>query len=223
MCYAPFAGIGKIVSHWMKRYPSKKNPNFCNTCELLAKDHQGGAEIELTMLFADVRGSTTLAENMTSIKFSTLMNRFYAVANDSLIKTDAIVDKLVGDEVIGLYLPGFAGPNHALKAIQAAHELVHATGHGTGRPWLRIGIGVHTGKAYVGAVGSKEAFFDFTALGDSVNTTARLSSNAGAGEILISSDAYKAAKLDLKNLERRKLMLKGKSKPVEVKVISVKD
>lgn len=223
MCNAPFAGIGSLVSHWMKKYPSKKNPHFCNTCELFAKDYPGGAEIELTMLFADVRGSTTLAEKMTSTQFSKLMNRFYLEANDVLIKTDALIDKLVGDEVIGLYLPAFSGPDHALKAIQAAHELVHATGHGSGKTWLPIGVGVHTGKAYVGAVGTKDGFYDFTALGDAVNITARLASAAGPGEILVSSETFKAAKLDLENLEKRRLKLKGKSKPVEVRVIAVTD
>lgn len=223
MCNAPFAGIGSLVSHWMKKYPSKKNPHFCNTCELYARDYPGGAEIELTMLFADVRGSTKLGEKMAPMQFSKLMNRFYAIANDALIRTDALIDKFVGDEIIGLYLPAFSGPDHALKAIQAAHELVHATGHGSGKTWLPIGVGVHTGKAYVGSVGTKDGFYDFTALGDAVNTTARLASNAGPGEILVSNEAFKAAHLNLENLEKRKLMLKGKSKPVEVRVIAVTD
>src|SRR5262249_55990662 len=154
---------------------SNKNPNVCNHCEQFALKNPGGAEIELSMLFADVRGSTSLAEKMSPSEFSQLLNRFYRVANKVFVRTDAMIDKLVGDEVIGLYIPGLAGKDHARLAIQAAQELLHETGHsGSGEPWLPVGVGVHTGTAFVGAVGSADAFTDFTALGDNVNITARL-------------------------------------------------
>jgi adenylate cyclase len=185
--------------------------------------HQGGAEIELTMLFADVRGSTLLAEQMNASDFSRLMKRFYVVATEVLVKTDALIDKLVGDEVIGLFIPGYAGPEHARQAVQAAQELLHVTGHrDPGGPWLPVGVGVHTGVAYLGAMeGSRGTGADITALGDNVNITARLSSNAAPGEILISDATYAAAKLDLGNLEQRQLELKGKSELVNVRVLGV--
>jgi adenylate cyclase len=83
-----------------------------------------------------------------------------------------------------------------------------------------VGAGVHTGTAYVGAVGSQEVA-DFTALGDAVNVTARLSSAAAAGEILISEEAYAASGLDLGELETRRLELKGRGVPVDVRVLRV--
>jgi len=160
---------------------------------------------------------------MSPFEFSQLMNRFYAVATDVMVKTDALIDKLVGDEVIGLYLPGWAGSEHASLAVRASQNLLRATGHGApDGPWLPVGVGVHTGNAYVGTVsGTEGTVADLTALGDTVNITARLASQAGRGEILISETAYAAAGLNLGDLEQRQLELKGKSEPVSVRVLRI--
>jgi adenylate cyclase len=188
-----------------------------------AKRYPGGTELEISMLFVDVRGSTRMAEGMSPASFSQLMNRFYKAATDVLIRTDAVIDKLVGDEVIGLYLPLFTGPNHARPAVEAAQELLLATGHGDDQgPWLPIGIGVHTGVAFVGTVGGAEGTVsDITALGDNVNVTARLASVAAPGEALISEVTYAAGGIDLGVLESRQLELKGKSEPIAARVLQV--
>jgi adenylate cyclase len=219
LCNSPFKGWGGFIMHLMGRDQSRYNPRYCEQCDRF--EHPGGAEIVLTMLFADVRGSTTLAEQMSALEFSRLMSRFYAVATDVLVKTDALVDRLIGDEVVGLFIPGIAGLDHPRRAIEAAQGLLHATGHNspTG-PWLPVGVGVHTGPAFVGVMGGTEGTLtDFTALGDNVNITARLASRAGSGEILISDAAYSAAGLNFENLERRQLELKGKSGPTGVHVL----
>ena len=188
-----------------------------------ANRYPGGTEIEISMLFVDVRGSSGLAERMTAADFSRLMNRFYKVATDVLIRTDAIIDKLVGDEVIGIYLPIFTGPDHAHPAVLAAKELLESTGHAEENgPWLPIGIGVHTGNVFVGTVsGAEDTVSDITALGDNVNVTARLASLAAPGEALISESAYAAGGAHLEDLERRVLELRGKSEPVAVRVLRV--
>ena len=185
--------------------------------------YPGGAEVELSMLFVDARGSTSLAERMTATEFSQLMGRFYRAATRVLIKTDAFIDKLVGDEVVALYLPLFTGGDHAGAAVQAAQELLRVTGHADkAGPWLPIGVGVHTGVAYVGVVsGAQGTVTDVTALGDNMNVTARLASSAGSGEALISDAAYDAADLDLGNATRRTLELKGKSEPFGVHVFQM--
>ena len=118
MCAAPFKGWGGFIMHLVGRDQSKYNPRFCQPCEKF--DHPGGAEVPLTMLFADVRGSTRLAEQMSAREFSQLINRFYKVATHVLVQTDALVDRLMGDEAIGLFIPGFAGPEHPRRAIEAA-------------------------------------------------------------------------------------------------------
>jgi adenylate cyclase len=173
------------------------------------------------MLFADVRGSTPLAERMSPSAYSKLISRFFAVASDVFVHSDALLNRLVGDQVIGLYVPGFAGPNHRGKAIHAAQDLLRKTGHASseGR-WLPIGVGVHTGVAFLGSVGSNENATDIAVLGDSPNTAARLSSSAATGEILISEDAY-VPDGNLQGLEKRQLTLKGKSSPVNVYVMKV--
>ncbi len=175
------------------------------------------------MLFVDVRGSSGLAERMSATEFSRLMNRFYTAATRVLIKTDALINNLVGDEVVALYLPFLTGPNHARPAVQAAQELLRATGHGAaGGAWLPIGVGVHTGTAFLGIVSGEDGSApDWTALGDNVNITARLASVAGPGEALISDAAYAAANLDLGPVERRLMELRGRSTPVGVRVVQV--
>ena len=220
LCGSPFKGWGGFIMRLMGRDQSRYNPRFCEKCKVW--EHPGGAEVYLTMLFADVRGSTTLAEQMSARDYSQLINRFYKVATHVLIQTDALVDRLIGDEAIGLYIPGFAGPGHPRRAIEAAQELLRLTGHRDSKgPWLPVGIGVHTGHAFVGVVGGEDSPADFTALGDNVNITARLASQAGPGEILISDSAYAEADIDLGELEHRQLELKGKSEPTGVHVVRV--
>jgi len=218
LCNAPFKGVGGIVMRVIGRPQSKKNPRYCEPC---AFQEKGGAEVEISMLFADIRGSTTIAEGMSPAEFTKLIGGFYEVATDVLVRTDAFVDRLVGDEVIGLFVPGFAGKGHAKRAIQAAQELVRRLEHGAaGKRKLPIGVGVHTGLAFVGVVqGAEEGISDFTALGDNVNITARLASQAAAGEILISDAAYHAGDMGFENLEERSLMLKGKSEAIKVHVL----
>jgi adenylate cyclase len=220
LCAAPFKSWGGFLMHLLGRDQSRYNPRFCEKCKVF--EHPGGAEITLSMLFADVRGSTTLAERMSAREFSRLINRFYSVASHVLIQSDAMVDRLMGDEAIGLFIPGFSGPEHPRRAIEAAQELLRLTGHLDNKvPWLPVGVGVHTGPAFVGIVGEDASAMDFTALGDSVNITARLASEAGPGEILISDAAYSAAKLAIQNLEHRQLELKGKSEPIDVRILRV--
>jgi adenylate cyclase len=220
-CYAPFQGAGAhVVRLVYGKRPSNLNPQLCNVCEEFARHYQGGAEIELTLLFVDVRGSTTIAEGMSPTDFGQLINRFYRVTSHIMVHSDALIDKIIGDQAAGMYVPGIAGPDHAHRAVEAAQEMLRATDHGTpGGPWIPLGVGVHTGTAFVGAVGSDEGTVDITVLGDAANTAARLSSNAAQGEILVSEAAYAAAGLQLEKPERRSLDLKGKSSAVPVYVL----
>ena len=146
------------------------------------------------------------------------MARFYGTAAGAVDPRNGIVDKFVGDQAMALFIPGFAGADHAADAIAAARELLAETSQDDGEPWIPLGAGVHTGVAYVGMVGEGDAV-DFTALGDSVNTAARLASSAGAGEILVSSAAAAASKLDTAGLEARTLSLRGRTASVDAWVI----
>lgn len=219
ICNAPFSGVGgTVVRTFLNRRPSGLNPRFCNMCEQFAESFPGGAEVPVTMLFADVRGSTTIAEHMSPTEFRRLLNRFYGAVTDILVPADAWIDKLVGDEVIGLFIPGFVGPDHPRKAIEAGQQLLRVVGYESGsEPWIPIGVGIHTDTVYVGHVGT-EGKSDITALGDGMNTTARLVSSAAAGEMLVSEAACLAANIPHENCEERELHLKGKAELVKVRV-----
>lgn len=221
-CHRPFAGVGGVLLRTLQGVQkSTKNPRYCVGCYGFTSQFPGGAEIELTMLFADVRGSTNIAENMTAPEFSRLMNRFYEATINVLVQEDAFIDNLVGDEVTALFVPGFAGEEHARRAIKAGQELLRRTGHvKLNNPWIPVGIGIHTGTAWVGSVGAQSgAAADFTALGDNVNITARLASHAGTGEVIVSQTSWDAAQIDKESIESRQLGIKGKSEPIAVKVL----
>ena len=231
LCSAPFGRPGAFV---LRRYgytPWEKNPKVCGRCfkgiEAIAKmcptaEEDGeinGAEVEISMLFADVRGSSKLARQMPTWDFTRLMNRFYNTSKEVLVEADAIIEKFVGDEVVALFLPLMTGPGHARRAVEAAEALLDATGHADGeRPWVPLGAGVHTGVAFVGVVGMKGSS-DFTALGDPVNIAAHLASQAAAGEILVTDATARAAALTHDGLERRHVSLKGH--PLDTLVLRV--
>ena len=151
-----------------------------------------GAEVDVSFLFADIRRSSDLAREMGTFEFTHLMQRFYAVATEVLFDHEALLDKFVGDEVVGFFLPFMAGEDHARVAVETARALFDAAGYGsTEGPWLQLGAGVHTGSAFVGYISRGEAS-EFTALGDTINVAAHLAATAAPGEILI-TDAVAAS------------------------------
>jgi len=219
LCAAPLKAPGSILLKPLGFGPSKLNRRLCRACFRSVDKKPGGAEIELSLLFADVRGSTSLAEHMQPHEFSRLISRFYGTAARVVDEWDGIVDKFVGDEAVALFVPGFAGEEHASRAVAAARSLLRETGNDGEEPWVPLGVGVHTGVAYVGRVGEGDAC-DFTAVGDAVNTTARLASSAGAGEILVSKAAADASQLDAAGLEARTLTLRGRDETIDALVLA---
>jgi adenylate cyclase len=214
LCAAPFAGPFAPIMRMMGRSRWPANPKYCRSCFHQLSTYHAGAEVDCSLLFADVRGSTTLAEGMTPREFRDRMDRFFESATRVLIEHDAMVDKYVGDEVMAVFIPGIAGELHAQRAIEAGRALLRLTDHG-----LPVGAGVTSGVTFVGAVGSGEKV-DMTAMGDNVNVAARLASAAGAGELLVTLAAAKAADLTDAGLEHRSLALKGKTGPTEVLVLN---
>jgi adenylate cyclase len=214
LCNAPFRGPGGLLMRAIAYGPSPLNRRLCKWCIRAVYKHPGGAEIDLSVLFADIRGSTTIAERMLPEEYSRLVARFYGAAAEVVDDRDGIIDKFVGDGAVALFIPGFAGSDHAAAAIAAARGLLESTGNNGPDPWIPVGASVHTGRSFVGAVGEGDAR-DFTALGDTVNTAARLADLAGEGEVLISSDAAQAGGLETARLERRTLELRGRDRSVD--------
>jgi adenylate cyclase len=223
MCAAPFAGPGGVFMPLLGHSRWTRNPKYCSGCFRVLRENHGGAEVECSLLFADVRGSTPLAEKMRPKDVARLMGRFYDRATEVLIEHDAYVDKFVGDEVVGIFVPALATASHASHAIEAAREVLRVTGHtDPAGSWLPIGVGVNTGTAYVGSIG-EGADTELAAMGDVVNVTARLASAAAAGEVLVTTAAVSSANMATDGLERRSLPLKGKSEATDVVVITVTD
>ena len=219
-CNSPFDGFAAPVMRIVGRGPSRLTSAFCQQCQVTSSKNIGGVEIELTLLFADVRGSTSLAEGMSPSEFSEIISRFFAVTSKVLLRSHAWVDRLVGDQVIGMYIPFYAGEDHERVAVDAARDLLRSTGHDDpAGPWIPLGVGVHAGVAFVGTVGGADSATDITVLGDAPNVAARLSSAAGPGEILMSEGTFENTGLD-SELEERTLDLKGKSEPLTVRVLT---
>jgi adenylate cyclase len=220
ICAAPFAGLGAPIMRLIGKRRADNNPNLCSSCFSFMSDHHGGAEIELSLLFADIRGSTALAEGMSTTAYQSLLGRFYDVAAETIFQYDGLLDKFVGDEVVATFAPLLAGERHAMRAVDAAKALLRATGHGDAAgPWAPLGAGVHTGVAWMGFIGDGP-HGSMTAVGDAVNVASRLASVAVAGEILVSTAAAQAAGIE-GDLPHRQLDLKGKHEQTEVISITV--
>ena len=220
VCQAPLDGLSSRFTSLIGfgTGPSGLNPTLCDRCERIVKGHGVGVELEITMLFADVRGSTALAEKIGPSAFHQLIDRFYRVGVGLFIESGALIEKLIGDEIAALYVPGIAGPDHPARAVQAAVDLLAATGHAPGqKPWLPIGAGVHTGLVYAGSVGGAGRMSVITVLGDAANTTARLASSALPGEILISEETYGRVGASMAASEPHVLEVRGREQTLTVR------
>src|SRR6201991_4895303 len=129
VCSNPFGGVTGRVLRVAGFRPSRKNPNLCTRCcdSLPA----GGAEVDIAVLFADIRGSTGLGEQTVATDFAALLNRFYATATQTLMRHDAVIDKLIGDEVMAFFVRGISGADYRRHAVEAGLDLLRAVGYGT--------------------------------------------------------------------------------------------
>jgi adenylate cyclase len=220
MCLAPFGGVGGWLLKFGGFAPSRMNPRICNRC--FEEGPLGGVEMEACVLFGDVRGYTSMSERMSPKQVAALMNRFYAVATDVLTRRHALIDKLAGDQVMALFLPGVADGEHLEECASASQELLEGLGYGKdSQAWLPVGIGIDVGPAWVGNVGTG-GVKDFTALGDVVNTAARLQAQALAGQIVLSERMYARVSDRFPGARSVELELKGKEAPVAARVVDLR-
>jgi adenylate cyclase len=211
LCRTPFAGVGGKLVRVIGQRPSRKNPNLCQAC--FDRLPEGGLELDIGIVFADVRGSTALGESVSPTAFAGRLNRFYALASAALIAHDGLVDKLIGDEVMGLFLPGFVGPDYRRQAVLAALDLAAAVAD------LPVGVAVTAGTAFVGNVGVGTVT-DFTALGDAVNVGARLQSHAAAGQVVLAADLYPLVADAYPGGRPEPIDVRGRDEPVSAVVLT---
>jgi adenylate cyclase len=222
-CGAPFHGFGGRILRPLGYRPSRKNPNVCSVCVELAPP--GGMTTNVGVLFADLRGFTARSEFLTPAETSALLRTFYKHAENVLLP-EALIDKIIGDEVMALYVPYFVrmlapqasdaedGATVATIMLEHARRLLERIGYGSkDGPALELGIGLDFGEAYIGNIGDGSVR-DFTAVGDVVNTAARLQSEAAGGEVIVSERL--ARHLDQPPGELEHLTLKGKQQIVDV-------
>jgi class 3 adenylate cyclase len=212
VCNAPYSGPVTFPFRLFGYRPSHKTPHVCARC--LEWAPEGGVIVPLSILFADIRGYTTLTESLPPEAVPALLNRFYDVASRVLLRHEAILGQIAGDQVMGLFVPGLCGRDYPRKAVAAAAALLDAVGYRTvGGPWVEIGVGISTGDEFCGNVGGG-GFKDFTAVGEVTNTAARLTARAAAGEVIVDA-ATRAGAMELPFTSGDLVTLKGMSAPVQ--------
>jgi adenylate cyclase len=178
----------------------------------------GGESLRVTLLFADVRGFTTMAEKMKPREAVEILNAFFTRMTDVIFAHDGALDKYLGDGVMALFGAPLALQNDAEAAVRAAVDMQKALAElnrTSGKAPLNIGIGIHTGEAIVGYLGTEHRM-DYTAIGDTVNVASRLTSQAGPGQIVISAATFTQIQRAIPCCPLSAMKLKGRDQPIDV-------
>jgi adenylate cyclase len=179
----------------------------------------GGVRTPLSILFADIRGFTAFSERLGPEELVEVLNTYLGMAADAVLAFDGVLDKFMGDAVMGLFNVPLDQPQYTLRAVQAALKMQQAIGefhvHVRVERQLNFGVGINAGEAVVGNIGTEKQR-NYTAIGDAVNYAKRLQENAKGGQILISLAAYELVKDQITALERPPLQVKGRSTPEPV-------
>jgi adenylate cyclase len=192
LCRAPFAGVGGMVTRLRKRKPSPRNRNYCNSCDGFLKQFPGGAEVEMSVLFADIRGSTEYARGAHPAQVQVRINTFLSGATDVVTDRDGFVMAFYGDCIVACWPPGYSGEEHAAKALEAGRGIVGAMA-ALDDP-IPVGVGLNCGDVFIGTVDAAEGLFrDVSIFGLEVNVAARLAAAAAAGEVLATTSLTEAA------------------------------
>ena len=179
----------------------------------------GGKKVEVTILFADIRGFTSYSEEQSPENLVAVLNRYLAAAAEAVLEHEGTVDKFLGDAIMAWYNAPLPQPDHTLRAIKTAisireaikklHKELPKEAH------LDFGVGVHYGEAVLGWIGTEKRL-EYTAIGDSVNATKRIQENAAKNQILISREAYERVKELVDARPYAPLTVKGKTQPIDV-------
>ncbi|WP_442581827.1 adenylate/guanylate cyclase domain-containing protein [Mesorhizobium sp. ASY16-5R] len=210
---------------------SKMNPNICTICEraFTFVKKQRHVSATASILFADMRGYTYLSEQLDAITLSAVVSTFQDQCAQAIWEHDGIVNKQMGDGLMAIFNFPIKAERHAAAAVRAAIEVQRRCGAAlegmakrgvdTRAMPLGVGVGVHTGEVEIGEFSTFRS--DFTAIGGAVNLTARLESQAAAGEILVSAEAAAQAPELVAGAAIRELSLKGINQPVPAHVLTV--
>lgn len=176
-----------------------------------------GERREITVLFTDIRGFTTLTESLPPEEILEAINRVMSIKIDAIFSENGTIDKFTGDGVLALFGAPIAQEDHAVRAIRVAQSILHSCRNmatASGRP-LPIGIGIASGQATVGPIGSSRRM-EYTAMGDVVNVAARLVAQAGGGEILMTAETAQAAAMRDSSELMGSWQVRGRKEEVQV-------
>jgi adenylate cyclase len=179
--------------------------------------HLGGEEQEITVLFGDIRGYTTLSEGLSPQQVVGMLNGYLAVATRAIFREEGTLDKYIGDAVMALFNAPLPQPDHALAALRAALGMQRDLKQLAAEANLPVayGVGINTGPAVVGNIGT-EQLMNYTAIGDAVNVAARLQSSVPAGEVWFSESTYALVEGRVEAVRGELLTVKGRRQPVQV-------
>jgi PAS domain S-box-containing protein len=179
----------------------------------------GGKRVEVTVLFADIRGFTSYSETQTPEQLVSVLNRYLAAGAEAVLEEEGTVDKFLGDAVMAWFNAPIPQPDHTLRAVRTALKLRERIAHLHAalppEAQLAFGIGIHTGEAVLGLIGTEKRL-EYTAIGDSVNITKRLQENAARNQIVISQAAYEHVRREIIAQPMEALSVKGKRESLQV-------
>ncbi len=221
VCGTALGGPLGLLFHLFGIKRSRHNPNVCNRCDA---HMQEGRVIELSVIFADLTGFTAMTNRLGPERSYDVVNAFFKMAGEILIKNDAFIDKYIGDAVMAIFNAPIQNAKHARGATTAALgilEGLESVSKTLGLD-LQARVGVATGYARVGRLGSADRK-DYTAIGDVVNLASRLEALAKPGEVLVDGKAFTHVAEDYPGLAPEELNVRGFSEPVEVYRIGKSD
>jgi adenylate cyclase len=202
---------------------SQMNPNLCTICETMFTKVKKKKQVIIpaTVLFADLRGYTRLSEHTEAMRVADILHSFYDECASAIWERDGIVNKFIGDAVLAIFNFPIMRQDHVRQAVLAGMEiqkrclekkkLMTTDSEGKDVP-IGIGVGIHTGNASIGEVGT--AYKDFTIIGPVVNMASRIQGAAQLGEILVTEDVYRHIEGLFPGAETRTCQLKGIENPV---------
>jgi class 3 adenylate cyclase len=205
--------------------PSRMNPNTCTICELMFTKVMRARKITIdaTIMFADLRGYTSLSQSQSPDAVSGLLDAFYDECANAIWEHDGLLNKTIGDAVMAVFNFPLRREAHPRNAVLAAREIqaiwrerraMLVEAHGLSAAELGIGIGIHTGELSFGEFGRSHR--DLTAIGNVVNTASRAQSVAAADQILVTKAVFDRAQPDLKDSPAKAFQLKGFDRPIEL-------
>jgi adenylate cyclase len=199
---------------------SRMNPNLCNICETMFTKVKRRKQIIVpaTILFADLRGYTELSQSAASGDVTDMLGGFTDECAEAIWERDGIVNKFIGDAMLAIFNFPIVREDHVRQAALAAQDIQRRWAErqgvlsASGGASVGLGIGLHTGMASIGEIGT--AYKDFTIIGPTVNMASRIQGQAKAGEILASVDVYEHVADLFSPSESRAYQLKGIDEPV---------